>query len=121
MEPAVGAVEPTAVEQRDLEHRRQVVIGGADGHGERLVVVARPLDRGATTTPERLVVAAALITVDTFSTRCTALTGKVGFCDPNDPPAWAMIRLVPSFGSCAWRAPWRSRSARRPSTWRRHR
>ena len=35
-------------------------------------------------TPERLAVAAAAVTVETFCTRWTALAGKVGFCEPND-------------------------------------
>ena len=54
---------------------------------------------GSETTPERLVVADALVTVETFSTRSTASLVKVGFCEPNVPPAWAMIRLVPSWES----------------------
>ena len=60
---------------------------------------------GSDTTPERLVVAAAAVTVETASTRCTASSGKVGFCEPKVPPAWAMIRLVPSWASWAWSAP----------------
>ena len=50
-------------------------------------------------------VAAALDTVDTACARCTASTGRVGFCEPNVPPACTMIRLVPSSASWTWRAP----------------
>ena len=49
--------------------------------------------------------AAAPVTVETFSTRCTASAGKVGFCEPKVPPAWAMMRLVPSWASCACSSP----------------
>ena len=100
----VGAVEPTSVDDGDLEHRRQVEVGGPYRHGERLVVGRGPLD-GQGDEAEMLVVAAALDTVEMASTRWTALLGKEGFCDPKVPPAWAMMRLVPSVANSAWSDP----------------
>jgi hypothetical protein len=52
-----------------------------------------------------LAVAAAPVTLETASTRATALAGKVGFWEPNVPPAWAMIRFVPSWASWDWSWP----------------
>ena len=44
------------------------------------------------------------VTLETASTRATALS-EVGFCEPNVPPAWAMMRFVPSWASWAWSWP----------------
>ena len=50
-------------------------------------------------------VAAAPVTVGIAFTRVTASLGNVGFCEPNVPPALAMIRFVPSVESFCFRSP----------------